>query len=122
MSVVTSIIILFPYSEDERDRIAEINAFEFNGRKYDFHWIDENDGPDSPSNCYSGTKSFNGVVLLASYNNFPEEAFLRFISSAVKWLDEDAVQILIKSEKHNDRSFRVYSFAGKTLVSDSLKE
>ena len=121
MSVVTSIIILFPYSEDELDRIKEINSFEFNGRCFNFSWIDEKTGPGNPSNCYSGSKGFNGVVLLASYNNFPEEAFLQHISSTVKWLDEDAVQVLLKSERSNDRSFRVYSSAGKILVSDSLK-
>jgi hypothetical protein len=121
MSVVTSIIILFPYSEDERDRIEEINSFTFDGKKYNFLWIDEKSSPDNPSSCYAGSKSFNSVALLASYNNFPEEAFLKYISSVVKWLDEDAVQVLIKSEGINDRSFRVYSSAGKILATDSLK-
>ena len=97
MSVVTSIIILFPYSEDERDSL------------------------ENPTNCYSGTKSFNSVVLLASYNNFPEEAFLEVISSAVNWLDADSVQVFLNSEKFNDKSFRVYSNAGKNLASDSVK-
>jgi len=121
MSIVTSIIITFPYSEDERDRVKEINEFEFSGRKYIFNWIDENTGPDRSSECYAGNKSFNSVVLLASYNNFPEEAFLEYISSKVKWLDEDSVQVFINSEKSNDRSYKVYMNAGRKLICDSLK-
>jgi hypothetical protein len=121
MSVVTSIIIAFPYSEDERDRIQQINEFKHAGKSYHFSWIDENTDSENASICYSGTKGFNSVVLLASYNNFPEEAFLSYVSSEVKWLDQDSVQILINSEKDNDRSFKLYMNAGKKLVCDSLK-
>ena len=121
MSVVTSIIIIFPYSEDERDRIKEINEFKYEGRSFDFSWIDEKKDSENSSECYAGNKSFNSVVLLASYNNFPEEAFLKYMSFEVKWLDEDSVQILINSEKNNDRSYKVYMSAGKTLALDSLK-
>jgi hypothetical protein len=99
MSVVTSIIIIFPYSEDERDRVKEINEFQHDGRKFHFNWIDEKTDPDNPSECYSGNKGFNSVVMLASYNNFPGQAFLDYIGSKVKWLDEDSVQVLINSEK-----------------------
>jgi hypothetical protein len=121
MSVVTSIIILFPYSEDELDRITEINSFEHEGRKYYFHWIDEKTDSDNPSECYSGTKSFKSVVLLASYNRFPIEPFLKHLSTNVKWEDEDAVQVLIGSEETNDRSYKIYSHGGKVLICDSLK-
>jgi len=121
MSVVTSIIVLFPYSEDERDRVDEINEFEHDGRKYYFRWIDEKTEPDNQSECYSGNKVFNSVVILASFNNFPEEAFLEYLGSKVNWLNPDAVQVLINSEKNNDKSYRVYMNAGKKMICDSLK-
>jgi len=121
MSVVTSIIIIFPRSEYVSERIKEVNEFEFKGKKYDFHWIDNDTDPDNGSNCYSGTKVFNSVILMASYNNFPIDSFLNHMSSMVKWEYEAAVQVLINSEDTNDMSFKIYSYAGRVLVSDSLK-
>lgn len=121
MSIVTSIIIIFPYSEDERDRIEEINSFTFEDRKFYFHWIDQNTTADNQSDCYSGNKVFNSVLLLASYNKFPTEPFLKHLSSKVNWLDIDAVQVLLNSEDTNDKTFQIYSDAGKTLVCNSLK-
>jgi len=120
MSVVTSIIVIFPYSEYESERIKEINSFTHEGRQYNFHWIDEKTNSEDVSECYSGNKSFNSVVLLASYNNFPTELFLTHLSN-VNWDDDDSVQVFINAEATNDRSFKIYSHAGKKLVSDSLK-
>lgn len=121
MSVVTSIIIIFPYSENESERIKEVNEFEHDGTRFYFRWIDENSDSESPSNCYFGNKSFNSVVLLGSYNKFPTDFFLRHLSNNVKWENHDSVQVFINSEATNDRSFKIYSHAGKKIICDSLK-
>lgn len=116
MSVITSIIIIFPYSELETERIQEINSFQFGGKTFSFKWID-----DDKNGCYNGNKNFNSVVLLGSYNNFPLESFLEYIRSNVKWDDKTYVQILIKSESTNDATFKIYENAGERLSMDSQK-
>ncbi|MBN9296217.1 MAG: hypothetical protein J0I41_04350 [Filimonas sp.] len=118
MSVVTSIIIIFPYSESETERIAEINNYRFENKTYEFNWID-NEGLSY--NYYSGNKNFNSVVLMASFNNFPTDDFLVFIATKIKWDEPEYVQILINSEASNDRTFRIYSNAGATCLQESRK-
>lgn len=117
MSIVTSIIIIIPYSENESERIMEVNKFQHSDRKFNFAWIDE------PNNAfqYSGNKKFNSVVLLGSFSNFPTTKFLDYLSTMVNWDDPKYVQVMINDEKSNDRAFSVYIDAGLTKVNLSLK-
>lgn len=118
MSVVTSIMIAFPYSELESDRIKEINNFTHGNRTYSFHWIDD---PQNKEPCYTGSKKFNSVILLASFNTFPVDEFLTYLSTQVKWDDPEYVQVFIKSEATNDRSYKIYKNAGAVLIADAEK-
>lgn len=117
MSIVTSLIIIFPYSENESERIKEINNFEHDGKKYCFTWIDD---PKSEFQ-YSGNKKFNSVVLLGSFSNFPTTTFLEFLARGINWEDPKYVQVMINDEKSNDRTFSVFSDAGNVINCPSLK-
>jgi hypothetical protein len=119
MSIVTSIIILFPYSEIQIERIDEINSFHESGKNYQFKWIDSSESDEIY--FYSGHKKFNSVVLLGSYNHFPIDHFLVHLQNSVKWEDRKYVQLLVKSEKDNDITFKVYADAGQILLVDSEK-
>lgn len=121
MSVVTSLIIIIPQSEDEQSRLEELNQFEVNDRKFIFQTLDQIIEANDGLLFHTGSKSFNSIVILASYNDFPIDEFLKHVSQKVKWDNAEYVQVLVNSEKTNDRTFRVYSNAGGKLLLDSEK-
>lgn len=74
MSFVTTVILLFPGSENEIERIKEVNSFSYGNLPLDLRSI-ESPNKDPFTAWYGGTKSTIGRVYIGSYNHFEVGTF-----------------------------------------------
>ena len=118
MSFVTSVILIFPRTENEEERIAEVNSFVYRKLPLDIRSI-ESPNKEPFTAWYGGTKSMNGHVYIGSYNYFEIDNFLKHISQ-VKWEDTKYVQVLIRNE--NEWTYSLYGNAGKELIHKAIEQ
>ncbi|MBO2007911.1 hypothetical protein [Hymenobacter negativus] len=115
MSVVTTVLLIFPGSEHEPARIREVNAFESPGQTVNLVSVEAPNAALSEFHCwYGGTKSALGHLYLGSFNHFDLDGFRRHLSQQVQWEDPEHVQVLIRRE--NEWAYSLYTHAGAQLV------
>ena len=108
MSHYTSIILYIPSSEDVKQRLEEVNRFEYNNAKIGF--VDLNDTKKFPD-------IFPRYLYASCFNHFPLSNFLTHLQTQVKWEDPHLVQVLVEDERHENCSF--YTNAGAVCVYES---
>ncbi len=118
MSFVTTVILIFPGIEDEKERMKEINSFSYRKLPLDLRSV-ESPNKEPFSAWYGGTKTVNGHVYIGSYNYFEVEKFLEHVSN-VHWENPEYVQILIRNE--NEWNYNLYGNAGKKLIHKAIEQ
>jgi|GEM_PF-2774724 len=109
MSFVTTVILSFSKSENEKDRIREVNLISYKGQPINLCSVDDAPG-DRNLMWYGGNRRVISNVYIGSYNHLDVKSFLRYLGT-VNWDDPDMVQVFIQSE--DEWNFNVYGNTGK---------
>jgi hypothetical protein len=89
MSKYTSIILFIPGSENEAERIREVNAYKLpNGGTINLIDVNKDDFPDIfPRFMYCGT-----------YNYFPTANFIEYLKHNVNWEKVENIRVIVDEE------------------------
>ncbi|WKZ58226.1 MAG: hypothetical protein QY309_10130 [Cyclobacteriaceae bacterium] len=118
MSFVTTVILVFSGSEDEEERIREVNSFSYRNLSLDIRSV-ESVNVEPFTAWYGGTKSIIGPIYIGSYNHFDVASFLAHLGT-VKWDDPKYVQVLIRNE--NEWNYSLYGDAGRELIYKAIEQ
>lgn len=104
MSFVTNIILHMSTIEEEDERIKEVNAYFSPENNYgisDRPLIGLDDTELLPRGWYGGTKYLECELYVGAYNYLNLEAFLKHLSTAVKWSEPQNVQVFVKEQNYD---------------------
>lgn len=90
MSKYTSIILFIPGSENEVERIREVNAYKFpNGGSINLIDVNKDDFPDI----------FPRYMYCGSYNSFATANFINYLKHNVNWEYIENIRVIVKEEE-----------------------
>lgn len=96
MSKYTSIILFIPGSENEQDRIKEVNAYTLpNGSRIGLRDVNQNEFPDI----------FPRFIYCGSFNHFDTERFLTFLKTAVQWENPENIRVMVQEEENESLDY-----------------
>ncbi|MFA5135358.1 MAG: hypothetical protein WC505_06270 [Patescibacteria group bacterium] len=108
MSNVTNLLLAFCCSEDEDERIREVNAF-FDPER-DVRGLVAVDDPKLPPHWYGGSKMLEVNLYLGAFNYFRETDFMEYLCTKVQWYSPEQVQVMIRREE--DDVFTILTLTG----------
>ena len=95
MSIVTNVIITCSVSENIPNIIHQLSNFNCcNGRPFNIVSVDDD---KLPKGWYGGSKMLEAGILIGAYNMLDIVQFRQALKS-VKWVDKDAVLVLINEQ------------------------
>jgi hypothetical protein len=96
MSKYTSIILFIPGSENEQDRIKEVNSYKLpNGKSITLIDVNQGNFPDI----------FPRFIYCASFNYFDTARFLLFLKTVVQWEQPENIRVMIHEEQNESLDY-----------------
>lgn len=94
MSNVSNCLLSFSVTENEPERIAEVNSYFPNGTGFV-----SVDSPTLPRKWYGGSKMLEACLYIAAFNNLDEADFLKHLARAVAWRHPEYVQFIVNRQE-----------------------
>ncbi|MFT3825135.1 MAG: hypothetical protein QM731_14525 [Chitinophagaceae bacterium] len=100
MSRVTNMIFSFSISEDEEERIKEVNAYQYRGLQMNLISADFNKDTENRTVWYGGSKFLETPLYVGAFNYFDLEPFIEHFKT-IKWEEPEYVQVIVKEQEEN---------------------
>lgn len=109
MSEVTNLILTFSNSEDEAQRIKEVNFYVSDGSSINLVSADylrkvNSSELDNQKSWYGGTKFLERPLYIGALNHLDLEDFINYLKE-IEWEEKEYVQIIVKQEQ--DEKFKI---------------
>lgn len=107
MSVVTNLILHIGISEDEEERIKDVNKF-----FEDKNGLVSLDDSKIPRGWYGGSKMLECNLYIGAFNYLDLDEFIKHCKN-IKWEYPDEIQIIVKEQE--DDLFRIIKLGDNVL-------
>jgi hypothetical protein len=104
MSNVTNIILTISCSDDEIEKIKQVNSFVYRGLQMDLVSADYNKVMATGTRWYGGTKFLEAGIYIGAFNHFPLTEFVDHLKK-INWEYPESVQVIYRGQ--DDEKFKV---------------
>lgn len=104
MSNVTNLILTISCSDDETEKIQQVNSFVYRGIQMNLVSADHNKNMQTRTSWYGGTKFLEAGIYIGVFNHFPLTEFVDHLKQ-IKWESPEAVQVIYKGQ--DDEKFNI---------------
>jgi hypothetical protein len=104
MSKVTNIILTISSSDDEIEKIQQVNSFVYRGLQMDLVSADYNKDMGTRTSWYGGTKFLEAGIYIGAFNHFPLTEFVDHLKK-INWEYPESVQVIYRGQ--DDEKFSI---------------
>lgn len=97
MSNVTNIILTISCSDDEIEKIQQVNSFVYRGLQMNLVSADYNKVGETGTRWYGGTKFLEAGIYIGAFNYFPLTEFVDHLKK-INWEYPEEVQVIYKGQ------------------------
>ena len=97
MSIVTNIILTISCSDDEIEKIQQVNSFVYRGLQMNLVSADYNKVMATGTSWYGGTKFLEAGIYIGAFNHFPLTEFVEHLKK-INWENPESVQVIYKGQ------------------------
>jgi hypothetical protein len=104
MSNVTNLILTISCSDDQPEKIQQVNAFVYRDIPMNLVSVDHDKNRETRTTWYGGTKFLEAGIYIGAFNLFPLTEFVDHLKK-INWEYPEAVQVIYKGQE--DEKFSI---------------